>query len=77
MTNKKYPERSGTARNAPSDDQGALARRSPTTLVMCGVGQDHEHDFKGWREFEDGRGGETVCSKCGMGAMAWSLRTGL
>jgi hypothetical protein len=36
-----------------------------------------EHDFKGWRELKDGRGGETVCTKCGMGAMSWSLRTGL
>ena len=36
-----------------------------------------EHDFKGWREFEDGLGGEQVCSRCGMGAMSHSLRTGL
>lgn len=35
-----------------------------------------EHDFKGWRPFEDGTGGETVCSKCGMGAMHHSLMTG-
>lgn len=35
-----------------------------------------EHDFQGWREFEDGRGGEQVCTKCGMGAMTYSLRTG-
>jgi hypothetical protein len=35
-----------------------------------------KHNFKGWREFEDGNGGETVCDKCGMGAMTYSLRTG-
>ena len=35
-----------------------------------------KHDFKGWREFEDGNGGEAVCTKCGMGAMAYTLRTG-
>jgi hypothetical protein len=35
-----------------------------------------EHDFRGWRDFEDGSGGEAVCAKCGMGAMAHSLRTG-
>lgn len=35
-----------------------------------------EHDFKGWRTFDDGRGGEQVCTKCGMGAMAHSLREG-
>ncbi|MFP4004311.1 MAG: hypothetical protein ACLFV8_11090, partial [Alphaproteobacteria bacterium] len=33
-----------------------------------------EHDFKGWREFEDGNGGEQVCARCGMGAMTHSLR---
>lgn len=32
-----------------------------------------QHEFKGWREFDDGRGGERVCTKCGMGAMAWTL----
>lgn len=32
-----------------------------------------EHDFQGWRKFEDGRGGERVCTKCGMGAMAHTL----
>lgn len=34
-----------------------------------------EHDFQGWREFEDGCGGETVCARCGMGAMSHSIRT--
>lgn len=66
--------------NAPTDPHhgGKIWEpTSPTTLVVCGVGPAHEHDFKGWREFEDGLGGETVCIKCGMGAMAWSLRTGL
>lgn len=32
-----------------------------------------DHDFKGWREFADGNGGEQVCTKCGMGAMAHTL----
>jgi hypothetical protein len=33
-----------------------------------------DHVFKGWREFEDGNGGERVCEKCGMGAMAFTLQ---
>jgi len=33
-----------------------------------------EHDFQGWRPFYDGRGGEQVCSRCGMGAMTHSMR---
>jgi len=34
-----------------------------------------EHNFKGWRAFAHGGGGETVCERCGMGAMSHSLRT--
>ena len=34
------------------------------------------HQWGGWRNFEDGRGGEQVCRKCGIGAMAYTLRTG-
>lgn len=33
-----------------------------------------DHDFGGWREIDEGRGGEQFCSKCGMGAMAHSMR---
>lgn len=36
-----------------------------------------DHDFQGWRNFEDGTGGEQVCAKCGLGAMAHTLATGL
>lgn len=32
-----------------------------------------DHSFGGWREHDDGLGGEQVCSKCGMGAMEWTL----
>ena len=40
------------------------------SLVGC------EHDFKGWRNFEDGTGGERVCSNCGLGAQEWSMHQG-
>ena len=60
------------------DQEKTEPAQPPVTLVICGSGcKDNEHDFKGWRQFADGRGGETVCTKCGMGAMAWALRTGL
>ena len=36
-----------------------------------------EHDFQGWRELEDGSGGEQVCTKCGIGAMTYSIMVGL
>lgn len=32
-----------------------------------------DHDFQGWQDFEDGTGGEQVCTKCGIGAMAYTL----
>jgi len=34
------------------------------------------HDFEGWRPFEGGNGGEQVCTKCGIGAMAHTLSMG-
>lgn len=36
-----------------------------------------EHEWRGWREFEDGRGGERVCKKCGLGAMQHTLMKGI
>jgi hypothetical protein len=35
-----------------------------------------DHEWGGWRNFEDGNGGEQVCKLCGMGAMSHSLRFG-
>lgn len=35
-----------------------------------------KHDFHGWREFDDGDGGEQVCTKYGIGAMAHTLSLG-
>ncbi len=32
-----------------------------------------KHEFGGWRDFEDGSGGEQFCQKCGLGAMAHSM----
>lgn len=39
----------------------------------CINGGPCQHEFGGWREFEDGSGGERFCARCGMGAMAHSL----
>lgn len=43
----------------------------------CASGGPCEHDFQGWREFEDGRGGEQVCKRCGCGAMGHTLSMGM
>lgn len=45
------------------------------TMICCGPSGPCDHDFRGWRDFEDGNGGERVCAKCGMGAMEHTLRT--
>lgn len=34
---------------------------------------DCAHEWGGWRDFDDGNGGELVCKKCGLGAMAHTL----
>lgn len=46
----------------------------PLTFFECGDDGTCEHDFGGWREIEDGLGGERFCQKCGIGAMEWSMR---
>jgi hypothetical protein len=33
-----------------------------------------QHEFSGWRPFEDGRGGEQFCQRCGLGSMAHDIR---
>lgn len=35
-----------------------------------------EHVWGGFRQFDDGNGGESFCQKCGLGAMAHSLSQG-
>jgi hypothetical protein len=53
----------------------------PLPQLPTGYIDECDHDFQGWRDHKDeqGRanGGEQVCTKCGMGAMTYSLRTGL
>lgn len=49
------------------DEMLIHVKRDPT---VCPNG---EHEFVGWREFADGRGGETVCKHCGVGAMDYTL----
>lgn len=54
--------------------------RSPDalTFIQCDASCiEGKHDFQGWREFEDGLGGETVCAKCGMGALEYTLKLGV
>ncbi len=44
------------------------------TLCICGTHNECDHEWGGWRDFPDGNGGERFCQKCGLGAMAHSLR---
>ena len=54
--------------NAPDQTQADAGTFIHIAVPKC------DHDFKGWREFDDGLGGERVCTKCGMGAMEHTLR---
>jgi hypothetical protein len=49
-----------------NEERGRLFHATPSSDAC-------QHDFKGWRAFSDGNGGEQVCTKCGMGAMHYSL----
>lgn len=32
------------------------------------------HDFQGWEEFDEGRGGTTVCTRCGISSFSHAMR---
>ena len=46
--------------------QGVLMHAIPQTDAC-------DHKFSGWRMFDDGNGGEQVCERCGIGAMAATM----
>ena len=48
--------------------------KAETLIHIMPKADECKHEFEGWRDFEDGRGGEAICKKCGIGAMAYSLR---
>ena len=58
------------------DEAQRILAAITNTGVFIHVTPKCDHDFAGWRDFEDGNGGEQVCKKCGMGAMTDSLRNG-
>lgn len=46
----------------------------PDDSCYCGCPDGPcEHEFRGWRAFADGMGGESFCHKCSLGAMAHTL----
>jgi hypothetical protein len=57
----------------PTCDQDDCPGRAKLTFHMMPRTDTCQHDFRGWRMFDDGRGGERVCTKCGLGAMAHTL----
>lgn len=65
------------AAKAFAEPAGAEQTKQPTTFFHATPNLDLcKHNFQGWREIDGGRGGEQVCTKCGIGAMEYSLRTG-
>lgn len=64
-------ERGTKANEAPDVDAELFFHMSPKPDAC-------DHDFRGWVELKDDKGrvtgGTTVCTKCGMDAMSYSLR---
>lgn len=60
----------------PHCDQEDCPGKPHTFFHMLRSADVCDHDFRGWRQFADGNGGEQVCAKCGMGAMEYTIRTG-
>lgn len=58
--------------------------KEPVTFFRCPPEQakgtcepfddPRSHDFQGWVEFDGGRGGTTVCTRCGISAFSHSMR---
>lgn len=74
----KFPEccKSTNEPRQPCCDRNDCPGKPQVFYQLRRVPNVCDHDFTGWRDFEDGSGGEQVCSKCGMGAMEYTLRTG-
>jgi hypothetical protein len=59
---------------------------SDVTNIKCGVrdaqagktcepfDDPRSHDFQGWIEFDDGCGGTSVCTRCGISAFSHAMR---
>ena len=56
------------------ENTGDFVIHETTGQELCTDG--NEHKFEGWQEFEDGRGGTAVCSRCGLTAFEHALRYG-
>jgi hypothetical protein len=69
MMNKKIP-----AELRFNENTGEYSLHEGASEELCKDGKPHK--FEGWQEFEDGRGGTTVCSVCGLTAFEHALRYG-
>jgi len=68
----------------PPDDElveeAALIRRVHAVVHLqagktCEPFDDpRSHDFQGWKEFDDGRGGTSICTRCGISALSHAIR---
>lgn len=55
--------------------EGTNVPAQGTLAAACEPYDDpRSHDFQGWVEFDGGRGGTTVCTRCGISAFSHSMR---
>lgn len=71
-----------------SNEKDAAAEGEQAPETPCGIrdaqrGQTcvpfddpRAHDFQGWIEFDEGRGGTQVCTRCGISAFSHAIRYG-
>lgn len=59
--------------DAPYDPDANVFAQYPTREEIEACEKGGLHEWGGWREFDDGRGGEQFCQKCGLGAMGHTL----
>ena len=75
------PDFTKAAETTPEQDAQARAILDAVTTKRCvctcgtiAYPKHCDHVFEGWREHEDGMGGEQVCKHCGVGAMWHTLK---
>lgn len=54
-------------------DANVTMPAEPTREEIEACSEGGLHEWAGWREFDDGRGGEQFCQKCKLGAMGHTL----
>lgn len=64
------------AKPGPCCDNIAMGDQIELLPDCTGQADPDLHDFQGWEEFDEGRGGTTVCTRCGVTAISHAMKYG-